>query len=132
MQAWVDLVSFLKKRDVGNIFVDSDGNIENLIPLWIESGVDGLYPMEVQAGMDVAKIRNRYPDLLMAGGIDKMALSKSKKDIDKELEKAEAVLKTGGYIPFVDHVVPPEVSWENFKYYRNNINNLIDKYKDSN
>jgi hypothetical protein len=127
-----EMTSFLKKAGVKNIVVDSDGNIESLIPLWIEGGVDALYPMEVQSGMDVSKIRKQFPGLLMGGGIDKKALARTKADIDKEVQKAEFVLKTGGYIPFVDHVVPPDVSWENFKYYRNNLNLLIDKYGNGN
>jgi len=37
------------------------------------------------------------------------------------------LLKTGGYIPFGDHFIPPEVNWEDFKYYRNKLNDIIDK-----
>jgi len=123
-----ELTSFLKKTSVKKIFVDSDGNITSLIPLWIEGGVDGIYPMEVQSGMDVEKVRKEFPGLLMCGGIDKKALARTRKEIDGELDKAEAVLKTGGYIPFADHGIPVNVSWENFRYYRNKLDNLIEKY----
>jgi len=27
------------------------------------------------------------------------------------------LVKQGGYSPFVDHSVPPDVSYENFRYY---------------
>lgn len=125
-----EFTSFLKKTNVKKILVDSDGNINSLIPLWIEGGVDGIYPMEPQAGMNVAEVRKNFPDLLIGGGIDKRALAKSKNYIDLELEKAEYVIRTGGYIPFADHCIPDDVSWENFKYYRNRLNKIIDKYKD--
>jgi uroporphyrinogen decarboxylase len=36
------------------------------------------------------------------------------------------MLQQGGYIPYVDHFVPPDVSWDNFLYYRQQLNNLID------
>ena len=124
-----ELTSFLKKTNIKKILVDSDGNINSLIQLWIEGGVDGIYPMEPQAGMDVVEVRKNFPDLLIGGGMDKRALAKTKKNIDLELEKAEYVIKTGGYIPFADHCIPNDVSWENFKYYRNDLNKIIDKYK---
>ena len=123
-----EITSFLRGTNIKKIFVDSDGNINNLIPLWIEGGIDGVYPMEVQSGMDITEVRKRFPDLIICGGIDKKALAKTKKDIDYELEKAEYVLKTGNYLPFVDHGIPVDVSWENFKYYRSRLNKLIDKY----
>jgi hypothetical protein len=37
------------------------------------------------------------------------------------------VLKTGGYIPYGDHFIPPDVSWEGFKYYRTRLNQIIDQ-----
>ncbi len=78
-----------------------------------------LYPFEVQAGMDIRNVRKKYgKKLCILGGIDKMALAKDKKAIKKEvLSKVPKLLKEGGYIPLLDHCVPPEVSFENFKYF---------------
>ena len=36
----------------------------------VEAGIDGLNPIEVLAGMDVADLHRRYPDLFMTGAID--------------------------------------------------------------
>ncbi|MCL5073531.1 MAG: hypothetical protein M1308_21950, partial [Actinobacteria bacterium] len=119
---------FLRGYNIKNIFVDSDGNITDLIPLWIEGGVTGLFPMEVNSGMDVVTVRKNFPDLIIAGGINKLSLAKDKNNIDFELEKAKYVLEKGKYIPFIDHAIPYDISWENFKYYRNKLNELIDKY----
>ncbi len=66
------------------------------------------------------------PDLRIAGGINKMKLFNNKKEIDKELEKVPFLLKRGGYVPFIDHSVPPLISWENFVYYRNALNKMVD------
>ena len=41
---------------------------------------------------------------------------------------AEEVLKTGGYIPFGDHLLPPDVTWAGFQYYRTKLNDVIDRY----
>ena len=47
--------------------------------------------------------------------------------IDEILKPVQEVLKTGGYIPFGDHFIPPEVSWENFRNYRDSLNRIIDR-----
>ena len=119
------LTDFLKKYKIKNIFVDSDGDMTSLIPLLLKCGVNGLLPFEVTGTMDLIKIRKDYPELKIAGGINKMKLFGDKDEIDKELEKVPHMLKMGGYVPFVDHSVPPLVSWDNFVYYREKLNDII-------
>ena len=51
---------WLRAQGVKIIFLDSDGDIRELIPIWLEAGINGLWPFEVQAGMDVVKIRCEY------------------------------------------------------------------------
>jgi len=85
-----------------------------------------MYPMEASCGMDIVKVRKAFPDLIFMGGVQKSELVYGKKRIDEILEPVEAVLKTGGYIPFCDHFIPPDVSLENFTYYRTRLNELID------
>jgi hypothetical protein len=36
----------------------------------VAAGIDGLNPIEVIAGMTVKEVRQRYPHLFLAGGID--------------------------------------------------------------
>ena len=84
--------------------------------------------MEVNSGMDVVTVRKNFPDLIIAGGINKMALAKDRSSIDFELAKAKYVLEKGKYILFIDHAIPYDISWENFKYYRHKLNELIDRY----
>ncbi|MCL5072826.1 MAG: hypothetical protein M1308_18310, partial [Actinobacteria bacterium] len=126
MPYYKNLINHLKNFGLKHFIVDSDGNCNKLIPLWIECGITGILPTEVQADMDVVKLRRNFPKLQIFGGIDKKALSKDKKHIDEELQKVEYILKLGGYVPYVDHLVPPDVPWENYKYYRNKLNNILD------
>jgi len=77
--------------------------------------------------MDIISARKRYPDLQIMGGIPKSDIALGKKRIDEFLEPVEWMLKQGGYIPFGDHFIPPEVPWKEFKYYREKLNILIDK-----
>ena len=75
---------FLRNKGIDIIMVDSDGDVTELIPLWLEAGLNGIFPFEVQCGMDVNKVRKEHKDLIIAGGIDKSVLPKTKKEIDKD------------------------------------------------
>ena len=128
IEPYKKLTGCLRDHGLEIIFVDNDGDTNSLIPLFIEAGITALYPLEVNCGMDVAAVRRQYPRLRMQGGIDKQALAAGKNAIDKELEKRVPVILQGGYIPHVDHGVPPDVSWENFCYYRHKLDSMLDEY----
>lgn len=115
----------LRSKGIDLIFVDSDGDITLLTPLWLEGGVNGILPFEVQCGMDVNKFRKKYgKDLLIVGGINKRALITGPKDIDAELRRVAPLVEQGGYIPWLDHSVPPDVSFDNFLYYMDQLEKL--------
>ena len=112
------MAEFVMSFGVDILFVDTDGYVDELIPLFLEAGIRGMYPMEVNSGMDAAVLRQRYGrDLLMYGGVDKRALAAGPDAIDRELEKRIPVALEGGYIPTVDHSLPPDISYANFQYY---------------
>lgn len=120
------MTGFLKGHGVDLIFVDTDGDCMKIIPLFIEAGVTGMYPFEVNCGMDIVKVRKEFPKLAIMGGIPKSEIQKGRGRIDEILLPVKEILKTGGYIPFGDHFIPPAVNWEDFKYYRNKLNDIID------
>lgn len=99
--------------------VDTDGYCEPVIPIYMELGMDVMSPFEVASGCDVVKIGQKYPSLIMSGGIDKRVLSLSKEEIDKHINLILPAMKSrGGYIPTCDHGVPEEVSYDNYLYFR--------------
>lgn len=116
---------FFRAHGLDVILLDTDGNVWGLIPLFLEAGVTGLYPFEVRAGMDVAAVRARYPRLQMLGGIDKTALAEGPAAIDREIARVAPVVRSGGYVPGVDHYVPPEVPWGHFAYYRQRLAEIL-------
>jgi hypothetical protein len=121
------VTDILHQYGVDIIIIDSDGNNDPLIPLWIDGGVTGLRPFEIASDSDPVQIRKKYGNLIIQGGIDKRALSKGKADIDREvLSKVPWLCLQGGYFPQVDHLVPPDVSLDNYKYYSQLLKSVVD------
>ena len=113
------VTALLHQHGVRHIIVDSDGNNDVLIPLWLEAGVTGLRPFEIAADCDPVAIRRKYGEnLIIQGGIDKRALARDNAAIEREvLSKVPWLCLQGGYFPQVDHLVPPDVSLANYSYY---------------
>ncbi len=117
------ITDMLRSKGIDIIFVDSDGGLNQLIPLWLESGINFFWPLECAAGNDAVELRKKYgKDVILGGNIDKRALLKDKSAIRNEvLSKVPYLLETGGYFPSVDHFVPPDVPFENFVYLINTL-----------
>lgn len=99
------------------VTVDSDGDITLPIQWWNEVGVQGYHPLEKQAGMDVNKLIEQFPDTAFLGNYNKMIMSLGEKAMREEFERLLPAIKDGKYIVSVDHQTPPEVSLENYKTY---------------
>ncbi len=112
------VVDFVRSRGVAHVCLDSDGDITSLIPLWVDAGIDIMYPFEVQAGMDVVAVRRRYGrDLRLWFGIDKRALLRGPGAVDEELARVRPLIEEGGYVPGLDHSIPPDVSYASYLMY---------------
>ncbi len=113
---YVRLCELMRSHGIETIFVDSDGDIAELIPLWLEVGVNGFSPLEVAAGMDALALKRAYGDrLVLAGHIDKRALIAGGAAIDAEVDKVRRLLDLGQYFPAVDHSVPQDVPYAHFR-----------------
>lgn len=94
----------------------SCGDVMSLLPDIVNTGVDGLNPLEVKAGMDVRKVKREYGSrLTLRGGVNAV-LWDQKEAIISEIRDLIPVLKEkGGYIFSSDHSIPNSVCLENFK-----------------
>lgn len=110
------IIPVLKKHNIIPL-IDTDGQVEPMIPWLIEAGIEGVLPLERQAGVNVARIREKYPKFKMIGAYDKMVMSKGEAAMRTEFERLLPVMKGGGFIPSCDHQTPPEVSMENYRVY---------------
>jgi len=113
------IIERFRKAGIEYFWLDSDGNPEALFPLMIEAGITCTWPLEQASDMDPVRLRKKYgKDLAFVGGIDKRALQHGKKQIENELySKIPSMIESGGYIPTIDHTIPPETPLENFVYY---------------
>lgn len=99
------------------VIVDSDGDITEMVP-WLQGvGVEGILPLERQAGVDANVLRASYPDFLMIGHFDKMTMPRGEAAMREEFERLLPVMRSGGFIPGVDHQTPPGVSLELYYTY---------------
>jgi len=113
------IADLLHRHGVDIIWVDCDGDIDLLVPLWLEVGVNCVIPFEVGTwGADPIQYRKKYgQDLRMMGGFNKRILAHSKHEIQKEIYRLAPLVEEGGYIGFCDHYVPPDVPLQNYVFY---------------
>ncbi|MFH1378483.1 MAG: uroporphyrinogen decarboxylase family protein [Planctomycetota bacterium] len=115
---WTRWAAQTRQAGVPIIDMDSDGKIDQLIPLWIESGFNLCDPIEVAAGCDIVKYRERFGrTMAYAGGVDKRCIAKGGKILEDEIARIAPVVKSGGYIPGCDHGIPPDISWKNMLHF---------------
>lgn len=113
------LVDFIKSKGVPYVIVDTDGNPDPLIPLLMEAGVDGIWPIErASECMDPVALRAKYGrDLRLWGAVDKRCIAAGFETIDRHLRTMIPLIEEGGFIPTIDHLAPPDISLENFTHY---------------
>jgi uroporphyrinogen decarboxylase len=118
LPTWKKWTAALKAGGCAVVTIDSDGYIAELLPLWIEAGFEGTWPVEVAAGNDIVAFRRQYnQQMAYGGGIDKRALAAGDEVMRAEVMRVAPLIREGGYIPGCDHGVPPDVSWPNFIEY---------------
>ena len=117
LPAYEELVAFLRQGGVKLIMVDCDGRVDSLLPIWLEAGIDGTHPCEIAAGSDPVELRRQFPGCRLMGGLDKRAIASGRDGVDAELRRVQPLLREGGYIPFLDHFVPPDVAFDTYMYY---------------
>ncbi|MFW6158684.1 MAG: uroporphyrinogen decarboxylase family protein, partial [Planctomycetota bacterium] len=98
---------------------DSDGNIEAVIPAFLDAGLNMIHPVEPAAGMDPVALRERYGRrLAFAGGLDKHVVRRSREEIVAELEyKIPPLVASGGCLFSLDPRVPNGTPLANYRFY---------------
>jgi len=117
--------AFADDHDIPIFSLDTDGDCSQLVPVFMECGINLIFPFEVAAGCDINAYRAHYPNLCIMGGIDKREIAKGREAILRELDRVSAMLEQPGYIPALDHLIPPEISWEDFCFFMERLKQMI-------
>ncbi len=117
LSAYRELASILRAGGVKLVMVDCDGHVAGLLPIWREAGFDGTHPCEIAAGSDPLLLRSLSPGSTLLGGMDKRLIARGRDGIDAECERVIPLARRGAFIPMLDHFVPPDVSWDDYRYY---------------
>jgi hypothetical protein len=99
------------------VLIDSDGDITEMVPWLTSVGIEGVLPLERQAGVDAAKLRKTFPRFLMLGHYDKMVMTRGEPAMRAEFDRLLPVMRQGGFIASVDHQTPPGVSLAEYRVY---------------
>jgi len=113
------ITSLVREYGIDIVSLDSDGRIDELIPVWFDNGVNTMFPIEVGTwGANIKPWREKYgPELRGVGGVDKKVFARDYDAVDAEVERLRLLVELGGYLPCPDHRLPPDAKWENVQYY---------------
>jgi hypothetical protein len=113
------ITDLLHQYGIDIVSLDCDGLIDALVPIWLENGVNTMFPIEVGTWKaSIQPWREQYGRALLGvGGVDKKVFARDRAAIDAEVERLKPLVDLGGYIPCIDHRFPPDAKWENIQYY---------------
>ena len=110
------IIPKLKEHKIISV-VDSDGDI-SIPAYWFEkAGLEGILPLERQAGVDIARLRKEHPKMRFIGHFDKMTMNKGEAAMRAEFERLLPTAAKGGFLIGCDHQTPPGVSYNDYRLY---------------
>lgn len=118
LPAYRRMIKAYKDAGAPYVLLHSDGDIRPLLDMLVEAGIDGINPLERRANMDVVKIREKYSNLILTGGMcnTNTLIKAAKEQIEAEAREIIDLGRDGGII-IGTHSVSPEVPLENFVAY---------------
>jgi uroporphyrinogen decarboxylase len=113
------MIKFYKDAGIPLALVDSDGWSEILMPSWLGSGFDIMFPIEVgKWDANPADLRRKLgSDLRMFGAVNKNYIFGSEDELRQHLISLKLCVDKGGFIPIPDHRIPPQVSYRQMLRY---------------
>jgi len=113
------ITELVNRHGINIVSLDCDGCIDSLLPIWLENGVNTMFPIEVGTWhASIAPWREKYGrELRGVGGMDKKVFAMDRAAVDAEIERLKPLIDLGGYIPCPDHRIAPDAKWDNVCYY---------------
>jgi hypothetical protein len=113
------ITDLVNEHGIDIVSLDCDGKIDDLVPIWLENGVNTMFPIEVGTwNASIEPWRTQYGKSLRGvGGTNKTVFSKDHAAVEAEVDRLVALVELGGYIPCPDHRIPPDAKWELVQHY---------------
>jgi uroporphyrinogen decarboxylase len=113
------IADLVRRHGIDIVSLDCDGCIDSLLPIWLENGVNTMFPIEVGTwDASIAPWRAKYgSELRGVGGMDKRVFALDRAAVDAEVERLKPLVELGGYIPCPDHRIAPDAKFEMVQYY---------------
>jgi uroporphyrinogen decarboxylase len=113
------ITDLLLEHGVDVVSLDCDGKIDALLPVWLQNGVNTMFPIEVGTWeASIAPWREQYgKSLLGVGGMDKKVFARDRAAVETEVERMKPLVELGGFIPCPDHRIPPDAKWDLVRHY---------------
>jgi uroporphyrinogen decarboxylase len=114
-----DYISFIKSRTKAKLFFHTDGDVFDLIPDFIEMGVDILNPIQTSAGKmsNLEELKKQFgKNIIFCGAIDTHHTLPfgTPDEVRAEVKRIIEILgKDGGYMLASVHTILPDVPAEN-------------------
>lgn len=106
----------LEERGVISV-IDSDGDVATAANWFERAGLEGILPLERQAGVDIAALRKSHPRMRFIGHFDKLTMHRGEAVMRAEFERLLPTAARGGFIISVDHQTPPGVSYQDYQLF---------------
>lgn len=119
LPAYRRMVRAYKGAGARYVFLHSDGDVRPILDMLVDAGIDGLNPLERRANMDIVHVRERYPDLILIGGMDNTD-TLINGPVERVVAEAQEIIDLGrdGGVIIGTHSVSPEIPLEHFCVYR--------------
>lgn len=97
------------------VAIDTDGNAMEFASVARRYGVNAIYPFEVKAGNDLFALRQKHPDFIFFGWLEKEVVNEGNEEMIRPeiMSKVPRLLEQGGYYPNGDHGIQPLVTFNN-------------------
>jgi uroporphyrinogen decarboxylase len=118
LAAYRRMVRAYKEAGARYVFLHSDGDIRCLLEMLVDAGIDGINPLERRANMDLVRVRERFPRLVLVGGMcnTRTLVRGTREEIEAEAREIIDLGRDGGVV-IGTHSISPEVPLENFGIY---------------
>lgn len=113
------ITDLVREHGIDIVSLDCDGCIDVLLPIWLENGVNTMFPIEVGTwNASIAPWREKYGrEVRGVGGMNKTVFSRDKAAVEAEVQRLKTLIDLGGFIPCPDHRIAPDAKFELVQYY---------------